>query len=55
MVTLTESVSIPAPYEKLEAWVDNFRDEYPGDRANHELSHFQGVFQKDGELGADPG
>ena len=27
MVTLTESVNILAPYEKLEAWVDNFQEE----------------------------
>ena len=28
MVTLTESVNIPAPYEKLESWILNFREEF---------------------------
>jgi len=28
MVTLTEQVNIPAPYEKLEAWVGNFQEEF---------------------------
>ena len=28
MVTLTESVNIPAPYEKLESWALNFREEF---------------------------
>ena len=28
MVTLTESVDIPAPYEKLESWALNFREEF---------------------------
>jgi len=28
MVTLTESIDIPAPYEKLEAWIDNFEEEF---------------------------
>ena len=28
MVTLTESVIIPAPYEKLESWILNFREEF---------------------------
>ncbi len=28
MVTLKEQVDIPAPYEKLEAWVDNFGEEF---------------------------
>ncbi len=28
MVTLTEHVDIPAPYEKLEAWVGNFEEEF---------------------------
>lgn len=28
MVTLTEQVDIPAPYEKLEAWVANFGEEF---------------------------
>ena len=26
MITLKESVNIPAPFEKLDAWVDNFED-----------------------------
>ena len=28
MVILTESVNIPAPYEKLESWILNFREEF---------------------------
>ncbi len=28
MVTLTEQVNIPAPYERLEAWVANFEEEF---------------------------
>ena len=28
MVTLMESVDIPAPYEKLQAWADNFQEEF---------------------------
>ena len=28
MVELTESVDIPAPYERLEAWVANFEEEF---------------------------
>ena len=28
MVILTESVDIPAPYEKLEAWADHFQEEF---------------------------
>ena len=28
MITLTEQVNIPAPYEKLEAWVNNFQEEF---------------------------
>lgn len=28
MITLTERVDIPAPYEKLEAWVNNFQEEF---------------------------
>ncbi len=28
MITLTEQVDIPAPYEKLEAWVAHFREEF---------------------------
>ena len=28
MVTLTEKVDIPAPYEKLEAWAANFEEEF---------------------------
>ncbi len=28
MVTLTESVEIPAPYERLEAWVAHFGEEF---------------------------
>ncbi len=28
MVTLTEHVDIPAPYEKLEAWLNNFQEEF---------------------------
>ncbi len=28
MVTLTETVDIPAPYEKLYAWVDHFEEEF---------------------------
>ena len=28
MVTLTEHADIPAPYEKLEAWVDHFQEEF---------------------------
>ena len=28
MVTLTESVNIAAPYEKLAAWIGNFEEEF---------------------------
>ncbi len=28
MVTLKESIDIPTPYEKLQAWVDNFHEEF---------------------------
>lgn len=28
MVTLNEQVDIPAPYERLEAWADNFQEEF---------------------------
>ena len=28
MVTLKETVNIPAPFEKLNAWVDNFEEEF---------------------------
>ena len=28
MVTLTESVNISAPYEKLESWILNFQEEF---------------------------
>ncbi len=28
MVTLTETVEIPAPYNRLEAWVSNFEEEF---------------------------
>ena len=28
MITLTESVNIPAPYEKLELWILNFQEEF---------------------------
>ena len=28
MVILTEQIEIPAPYEKLEAWVANFEEEF---------------------------
>ena len=28
MVTLTEQIDFPAPYEKLEAWVANFGEEF---------------------------
>ncbi len=28
MVTLTEKADIPAPYEKLEAWIGNFEEEF---------------------------
>ncbi len=28
MIELTEQVDIPAPYEKLEAWVSNFEEEF---------------------------
>ena len=28
MVILTEQIDIPAPYEKLEAWVANFEEEF---------------------------
>ncbi|MCR5523647.1 MAG: SRPBCC family protein [Clostridia bacterium] len=28
MVTITEQIDIPAPYEKLEAWADNFQEEF---------------------------
>ena len=28
MVVLTEQIHIPAPYEKLEAWTDNFEEEF---------------------------
>lgn len=28
MVTITEQVDIPAPYERLEAWVSNFEEEF---------------------------
>ena len=28
MITLTEQVDIPAPYERLEAWVGNFEQEF---------------------------
>ena len=27
-VTLTESVNIPASYEKLESWILNFQEEF---------------------------
>ena len=27
MVTLIETANIPAPFEKLDAWVDNFEEE----------------------------
>ncbi len=28
MVTLTESVDIPVPFERLQAWADNFQEEF---------------------------
>ncbi len=28
MVTLRESVQIPAPFEKLQAWAENFEEEF---------------------------
>ncbi len=28
MVTLTECIEIPAPYEKLEAWISGFQEEF---------------------------
>jgi len=28
MITLKERVDIPAPYERLEAWIENFREEF---------------------------
>ena len=28
MITLRESVSISAPFEKLDAWADNFEEEF---------------------------
>lgn len=28
MVVLTEYADIPAPYERLEAWIDNFQEEF---------------------------
>ena len=28
MVTLIETANIPAPFEKLDAWVDNFEEEF---------------------------
>ena len=28
MITLTERIDIPAPFEKLDAWADNFEEEF---------------------------
>ena len=28
MISLKETVDIPAPFEKLDAWVDNFEEEF---------------------------
>jgi hypothetical protein len=28
MVTLTGEIEIPAPFEKLNAWLDNFAEEF---------------------------
>lgn len=28
MITLKEQVDIPAPYERLETWIDNFEEEF---------------------------
>ena len=28
MITLTESIDISAPYERLQVWADHFQDEF---------------------------
>ncbi len=51
MVTLTESVEIPAPYEKLEAWVGNFEEEFVRWSPYHiECDFYDGGYQKGNKI-----
>lgn len=46
MITLTERIEIPASYEKLEAWVGNFEEEFVKWSPYHiECSLFDGGYQ----------
>ena len=47
MVTLKETVDIPAPYERLQAWADNFREEFVKWSPYHtECEMYDGGYEK---------
>lgn len=47
MVTLKESVAIPAPYERLQAWADNFQEEFVRWSPYHtECEMYDGGYEK---------
>ncbi len=47
MVTLIESVDIPVPFERLQAWVDNFREEFVKWSPYHtECEMYDGGYEK---------
>ena len=47
MVTLTESIDIPAPYEKLLSWADNFQKEFVKWSPYHtECEMYDGGYEK---------
>ncbi len=46
MITLTEKADIPAPYEKLESWIDHFEEEFVRWSPYHiECELFDGGYQ----------
>ena len=47
MVTLTESINIQAPYERLQAWADNFQEEFVRWSPYHtECEMYDGGYEK---------
>lgn len=51
MVTLTEQVDIPAPYERIQAWIDNFEEEFVRWSPYHlECNMYDGGYEMDDRI-----